>query len=417
MNIVSYPAGKKARPAVQVEKRPGIDSLSLSLSLQQSVPYTCHVSGPGLTSATVNHPTHIIVQLTDSSSRPHPLTLNLTAQLELVIKATPTNPPQATPISQSHSASLPVTMVSPSRYKVSYTAVSRGQHKLHVQVNDKEIDGSPFTVTVYLDPTQLGHPVRVVTDLYRPYGIAYNSQEEMIVSEYLFHRVSIIRGQGKIRTFGSHGDRPHEMIYPAGIATDDADNIYVSSEHKLQKFTSRGELIKCTGEKGKKEGEFDEPLGLTLYNNEVYVCDPNNHRIQIFDLDLNFVRSIGSRGEGRGEFNKPHDIKFDTAGNMYVADYRNKRVQVMDRSGQFIREFGEGKLNTPSGLHIADKYVYVSDWSVDCIVVYETSGQFVTSFGMYGQNEGEFHDPYCITSCVDGYIHVCDYVKNRVQIF
>ena len=137
-------------------------------------------------------------------------------------------------------------MVSPSQYKVTYTAVSRGQHKLHVQINDKEIDGSPFTVTVYLDPTQLGHPVRVVTDLYHPYGIAYNSQEEMIVSEWGGHRVSIfkIRGQGNIRPFGSFGDRLHEMICPAGIANDDADNIYVSSEHKLQKFTSRGELIK-----------------------------------------------------------------------------------------------------------------------------------------------------------------------------
>ena len=239
----------------------------------------------------------------------------------------------------------------------------------------------------------------------------------MIVSEC--HRVSIfkIRGQGKIRTFGSCGDRPHEMIEPAGIATDDADNIYVSSSHKLQKFTSRGELIKCTGEKGKKEGEFDYPYGLALYDNEVYVCDCDNHRIQIFDLDLNFVRSIGSHGKGRGEFKVPHDIKFDTAGNMYVAELDNERVQVMDRSGQFIREFGEGKLKRPSGLHIADKYMYVSDMNGDCIVVYETSGQFVTSFGSHGKNEGEFCFPYYITSCVDGYIHVCEFGNSRVQIF
>ena len=226
-----------------------------------------------------------------------------------------------------------------------------------------------------------------------------------------------IRGQGKIQTFGSRRDRTYEMIGPAGIATDDAENIYISSEHKLMKFTSRGELIKCTGEKGKKEGEFDVPRGLTLYDNEVYVCDRNNHRIQIFDLNLNFVRSIGSHGEGRGEFIKPLDVKFDAAGNMYVAEWGNGRVQVMDRSGQFIGKFGGGKLGQPSGLHIADKYVYVSDFSGCCIVVYETSGQFVTSFGRHGQNEGDFDSPYCITSCVDGYIHVCDCYNNRIQIF
>ena len=310
-------------------------------------------------------------------------------------------------------------MTTPSRYEVSYTAVSRGQHKLHVQVNDREISGSPFTITVYPDPTQLGHPVRTVTRLNYPYGIAFNSRGEAVISEC--HRLSIFgkRGQ-KIRTFGSHGDSPHQMIDPAGIAIDGIDNIYVSSEHKLQKFTSSGKLIKCVGQEGRKEGEFDIPHGVTLYNNQVYVCDHNNHRIQVFDLDLNFVRSIGSHGTGRGEFDAPDDVKFDTAGNMYVAEYGNKRVQVMDISGHFIRSFGqegEGKLVGPSALHIADKFVYVSDLSSHCIVVYETSGQFVTKFGRLGHKEGELNSPYCITSCTDGFIHVCDCGNGRILIF
>ena len=106
-----------------------------------------------------------------------------------------------------------------------------------------------------------------------------------------------ISGQ-KIRTIGSHGDSPDQMICPKGIAIDDTDNIYVSSEHKLQKFTSSGELIRCVGQdKGRKEGEFDNPRGIALYDNQVYICDRDNHRIQVFDLDLNFVRSIGSHGE------------------------------------------------------------------------------------------------------------------------
>ena len=61
--------------------------------------------------------------------------------------------------------------------------------------------------------------------------------------------------------------------------------------------------------------------------------------------------------------------------------------------------------------------MYVSDVSGQCIVVYETSGQFVTSFGSYGQNKGEFRGPFSITSCVDSYIHICDFDNNRIQIF
>ena len=224
--------------------------------------YTCLVSGPGLQSATANHPTRVVVELSDSSGRPCSLKQNVTA--ELVLQSTSS---QVTPTSVSWwawtkktlspSPALPpplnaaVATISPSRYEVSYTAFRRGPHKLHVRVNGSEINGSPFTMTVYPDPTQLGSPVRVVKDLNYPYGIAFNSRGEMIVSECVGHQVSVFDvGGRRIRTFGSHGDRPEQMESPAGIAVDDTDNIYVSSQHKLQKFTSSGELIKCIGRRG-----------------------------------------------------------------------------------------------------------------------------------------------------------------------
>ena len=103
-----------------------------------------------------------------------------------------------------------------------------------------------------------------------------------------------------------------------------------------------------------------------------------------------------------------------------VAEWGNERVQVMDISGHFIRSFGqegEGKLGGPSALHIADKFVYVSDISSHCIVVYETSGQFVTKFGRPCRKEGELYNPFCITSCTDGFIHLCDFGNGRILIF
>ena len=389
---------------------------------QQVAPsYTCLVSGTGLQSATANHPTRVVVELSDSSGSLCSLKQNVTA--ELILQSTSS---QATPTSvswwpwtkktPSPSPALPplnaaVAVISPSRYEVSYTAVSRGPHKLHVRVNDSEINGSPFTVTVYPDPTQLGYPVSVVKDLNGPYVIAFNSRGEMIVSGCGSNKVSVFDVRGRrVRTVSSHGDRPEQMEYPAGIAVDDTDNIYVSSKHKLQKFTSSGKLIKCIGRRGSKEGELNDPRGVIIHSNQVYVCDRDNHRIQVFDLDLSFIRSISSRGSGRGEFDLPYDVAFDNAGNMYVVEVGNNRVQVMDSSGQFIRMFGqegEGKLRSPTAIHIADEYVYVSHWNSHRIAVYETSGQHVTSFGRYGRVEGEFKSPYCITSCVGGFIKLC----------
>ena len=382
---------------------------------QQFASYTCHVSGPGLQSATANHPTHVIVEVTETSGRPCTLQQNVTAELEPVCQVTPTSPSRKPPALHVAGATTS------SRYAVSYTAVSRGQHKLHVRLNDKEINGSPFTTTVYPDPTQLGHPVRVVTGVIGPYGIAFNSRGKMIVSECGGCQISIfdIRGQ-RIRKFGSRGNRPEEMEGPKSIAIDDTDSIYVSSNHKLQKFTSSGELIKCVGRRGSKNVEFHIPRGVTLYNHQMYVCDCDNRRIQVFDLDLNFIRSIGSYGKGRGELDFPSDITFDSTRNMYIADRGNGRVQVLDSSGHFIRLFGqegEGRLSGPSSVLIADQYVYVSDMWQDRIVVYTSSGQFVTSFGVCGQKEGQLLRPSYITSCTDGYIYVSDCDNNRVQIF
>ena len=289
---------------------------------------------------------------------------------------------------------------------MSYRGVSQGVQKLYIPGSDGESRNIlhvlcireyghsqyPFTMTLYRDPTQLAHPVREVTDLDKPYGIAFNSHGEMIVSERGSHQITTLDIRGQRIPFGSYGDSPEQMKYPSGIAIDDMDNIYVTSHHKLQKFTSSGELIKFVAQRGSKEGDSNVPRGVTLYNNKVYVCDRDNHRIQVFDLDLNFIRPIGSRGKGRGEFEEPVDVKFDTAGHMYVAEFDNNRVQVVDKNGQFIRFLGENDRCRPSGLHIVDKYVYVSDYRGACIVVYETSGhdQFATSFGGRGPNKGKF---------------------------
>ena len=153
---------------------------------------------------------------------------------------------------------------------MSYRAENQGLYDLHVFVNSRETNGSPFTITAYPYPEQIDRPVRVVTGLNKPYGIAVNSRGEMIVSECMGHHVSIFNSKGKkVHAFGSHGDSLKQMIEPAGIAIDEEDNIYVS---KLQKFSSNGELIKCVGQKGSGKEEFDDPSGVTTYNKQVYVA-------------------------------------------------------------------------------------------------------------------------------------------------
>ena len=381
----------------------------------QQFAYTCKVSGPGLQSATASKTAHVLVELSDSSGRPCSQQQNVTAELDLASKSTSVTLSK-TACEMDHVA---IVTVCPSRYDVSYITDCRGQYKLRIRVNNREINNSPFLITVYPEPAQLGRPVRVVHHLKAPYDVAVNSQGELLVSECDGNQISVIDDRGeKIRTIGSHSAHDAEqMIAPAGIAIDEKDNIYVSSEHKLQKFSISGKLIICIGQMGSGNAEFNDPRGVTIHNNQLYICDRNNDRIQVFNLDLNFIRSISGRGKGRGEFSAPFNVKFDSAGHMYIAEYNYKRVQVLDINGRFLREFNEQEMKGPTAIHIVDKYVYVTDFKGHCIVVYDTSGQFVTTFGKYGHEEGEFDEPYCITSCVDSFIYVCDWSNNRVQIF
>lgn len=368
---------------------------------------------------------HVSVELTDASGQLCSHKQDVTAKLEPKLSPSKTNDSgwwlwsgksQTTP----GKPLVTVSAQSPSRYHIAYTAAIRGQHRLHIQLNSREVSSSPFNITVYPDPTQLGAPVRVLTGLNHPYRVATNSRGELLVSEWGSHQVSILNAKGnRIGSYGYMGHEPENMWHPTGIAIDDDGNVFVASHHKLQKFSPGGQLMKSVGQKGEGEGEFWYPLGITFHSNRVYVCDEDNGRIQVFDTDLTFKQSIGSCCSGTGQFLQPHDVKFDKDGNMYVVEYQNNRVQVVDESGHFLRMFGHvkgaGELLCPTALYIADQLVYVSDSKHYRTAVYQTSGQFVASFGKLG--EREFYLARGITSDSDGMIYVCDKTKNCINVF
>ena len=85
-------------------------------------------------------------------------------------------------------------------------------------------------------------------------------------------------------------------------------------------------------------------------------------------------------------------------------------MQVFDNSGHFQCAFGQekiGKLDRPTGLLIADKYIYVSDNSSNCVLVFDIlSAEFITSFGGHGQ-EGELHAWSTLYLFLYRWIHLC----------
>ena len=65
--------------------------------------------------------------------------------------------------------------------------------------------------------------------LFGPWGVAVNDRDEIAVTEYWSHRVSIFRSDGThLRSFGREGQNNGEFKTPDGIAFDSHGNIVVA---------------------------------------------------------------------------------------------------------------------------------------------------------------------------------------------
>ena len=84
--------------------------------------------------------------------------------------------------------------------------VPAAQVEVHIKVEGEHIKGSPFPVTVKLPVQKLGTPIRTISGVKEPWGMAVSQRGEIIVTESSEHCISIFFPRGeKEQSFGSHG--------------------------------------------------------------------------------------------------------------------------------------------------------------------------------------------------------------------
>ena len=140
--------------------------------------------------------------------------------------------------------------------------------------------------------------------------------------------------------FSKPGDGPGEMIWPAGIALDSEENVYVTDEwlNRVSIFDKDGNFLRDWGTAGSGDGELNAPAGIAIDPQDVlYIVDGRNHRVQKFTPDGAFIMQFGRGfGTGKGQLNRPTDVAVDPEGDVYVCDWANHRVQVFGPDGKFV---------------------------------------------------------------------------------
>ena len=198
-----------------------------------------------------------------------------------------------------------------------------------------------------------------------------------------------------VAAWGGKGVGQGQFNDPTGIAIA-GNEVFVSDARngRIQVFGLKGRFLRSFGKPGDGPGELSRPMNLTVRGGALYVAEYFNDRIQVFSLDGTPVRIIGRAGSGPGEFNAPGGAGVDGAGAVYVADFYNHRIQKLTGEGTFIRQWGAGAQRTPlpgsSGVSFsyptdvalaADGRLYVADGYNDRVQVFNSDGTFSHKWG------------------------------------
>ena len=307
---------------------------------------------------------------------------------------------------------------------ITFTPSTR-HDQLVVQVGGVDTSDSPFTLPVIPLPEMRGEPVKVITGLNAPRGIAVCDNGDIVVAETGAHCVTIINKKGqKLKSFGKEGTKEGQFTSPHGVAISNNGHILVIDKQRLQKLTTDGMFVKSVSVIGRLQ--FNHPRGIAVHRatGQIFVTDSQNNRIQVFNPDFTFSNIISK--PSALILNTPYDVAFDQNHNLHVVEWGSNCVTKLDtkiekhsaRNGSYGLS-GSGQLFSPSSLTINDNLVYVTDWGDSRVLIFDTDGKFLHCFNKTGEKRLQ-HNGYMngiATDTTGAYLYISDMFKNKITIY
>jgi len=230
-------------------------------------------------------------------------------------------------------------------------------------------------------------------------GVAIDKAGVVYVADYGNNLIRKVTPSGLVSTLAGSGAAGNvdgnlavsSFNSPAGLAVDDAGNIFVADQgnNKIRKITTSGYVttLAGSGNSGGVDGKgaaasFDTPTGVAVDDaGNVYVADQGNNKIRkvtpggvVTTLAGSGTFWFSDGASDEASFNAPTSVAVDGARNVWVADEGNNKIRLItpDRfvktlagSGQAGGTDGDGPSATfawPTGVAVDGAgNVYVAD--------------------------------------------------------
>lgn len=208
------------------------------------------------------------------------------------------------------------------------------------------------------------------------------------------------------------------VMYPHGIATDKAGNIYVAQYHGcvVRRIAPDGSAAIIAGKSICRYGGDGGPATAAMLgvpndvaaddNGNVYVTDELNHIVRKITPD-GFIVTVAGTPEAKGyngdggpavlaRLNMPWGIAVNTEGHIFIADTKNNVVRRVDAEGIITTYAGNGtkgyggdngpataaKLNGPKGIEVdKDGNLFIADEQNHVVRKVTPSGIITTCAG------------------------------------